>query len=82
MPINIPLGFNKGDIQSLKSSCYFVSRNCSCLFVSSSSFSLAIRVKERECVQVVFEGDKLIQVILLFLLSITWCFHLLFTYLF
>ena len=28
----------------------------------SSSFSLAIRVKERECVSVVFEGDKVIQV--------------------
>ena len=32
------------------------------LFLSSSSLVLAIRVKERECVQVVFEGDKLIQV--------------------
>ena len=34
-------------------------------------------MKERECVQVVFEGDKLIQVLLLFLLSITCCLHLL-----
>ena len=28
----------------------------------SFSFSLAIRVKERVCVSVVFEGDKVIQV--------------------
>ena len=43
--------------------------------------SLAIRVRERVCVEVVFEGDKLIQVILLFLLSIYFmffiCFYLL-----
>ena len=34
------------------------------MFLSSSSFSLAIRVKERErvCVKVVFEGGNLIQV--------------------
>ena len=37
--------------------------SCSCCcFPSSSSFSLAIRVKERECVKVVFEGDNLMQV--------------------
>ena len=43
--------------------------------------SLAIRVKERECVQVVFEGDKLIQVILLFLLSIYLAFFICFYFL-
>ena len=30
-------------------SCYFVSKSWNCLFLSSSSFSLAIRVKERVC---------------------------------
>ena len=44
--------------------------------------SLVIRVKERECVQVVFEGDKLIQVILHFLLSIYLVFSFAFTFLF
>ena len=32
------------------------------LFLSSSSFSLAIKVKEKVCVKVVFEGGNLIQV--------------------
>ena len=41
---------------------YFVARNCSFFSLLLLILVLAIRVKERECVKVVFEGDKLIQV--------------------
>ena len=53
------------------------------LFSSSSNFSLAIRVKERErvCVRVVFEGAKLILVTTslssLYLLVFSNCFYFL-----
>ena len=46
--------------------------------VFSSSSSLVQSLGKRESAQVVFEGDNLMQVILLFLLFINWCFYLLF----
>ena len=78
--INTPLGGSSGRYPEFRSCCYFVSRSCSCLFLSSSSFTLAIRVKERVCVKVVFEGDKFIQVITslssFHLLGVFICFYL------
>ena len=52
------------------------------LFPSSSNFSLAIRVKERQCVKVVFEGGNLIQVTTsLYSFQILGVFPFAFTYL-
>ena len=56
------MGVLQADIQSLGVVVILFLGVVVILFPSSSSFSLAIRVKERECVRVVFEGDKLIQV--------------------
>ena len=56
VPINTPWVLKKGDIQSLELYCCFVCRSCNFLsFLLLLALVLAIRVKERECVQVVFE---------------------------
>ena len=74
-----PPGVFSWEISRVQSgSCYFVVRICSFCCCSSSSFSFS-HYSEREsvCKVLYLKGDKLIQVLLLFLLSIYLCFHLL-----